>query len=141
MSAAYHSYLRAWTVTLTKAGYHSGVYCSGIPVQEEPSVSITTAADIRDHAKDLDIAFWVYNDACPPSPGCAPTTLPLPTSSGIPFAAIWQFAQSPKRKEFTAHCPANYQPDGNCYAPNDAAHKWFLDLNVAQSPDPSNGAK
>jgi hypothetical protein len=39
-------------------------------------------------------------------------------------------AQSPRRKEFTAHCPANYAADGNCYAPDDSAHKWFLDANV-----------
>jgi hypothetical protein len=138
----FHSYLRAWTVALARAGYRSGVYCSGIPVKEEPSASITTADDIHNHADGLDLTFWIYNDACPPSPGCDPVkSAPSPSSSGIPFAAVWQFAQSPKRNEFAAHCPANYQPDGNCYAPTESAHKWFLDLNSALSRDPSNGAR
>ena len=138
----YHSYLRAWTVAVSHAGYRSGIYCSAIPHKEEPGVSITTADDILNHAEGLDITFWVYNFVCPPSPGCDPSRTPLPPSaSGILFAIVWQFAQTPKRKEFTANCPANDQPGGNCYAPIDTAHKWFLDLNSAQAPDPSNGAK
>jgi hypothetical protein len=52
---------------------------------------------------------------------------------------VWQFAQSPRRKQFTAHCAATYNRDGNCYAPGDNAHAWFLDLNSATSPDPSSG--
>lgn len=140
LPSAYHSYLRTWTAALTRAGFRSGVYCSAIPHTEGPGVSITTADDIHNHAIGLDIAFWVYNFVCPPSPGCDPSKTTLASSaSGIPFAIVWQFAQTPKRKEFTANCPANDQPNGNCYAPTDAAHKWFLDLNSAVSPDPSNG--
>jgi hypothetical protein len=142
LPSAYHSYLRTWTAALTRAGFRSGVYCSAISHTEEPGVSITTADDIHSHASGLDIAFWVYNFVCPPSPGCDPSNPPLPPSaSGIPFAIVWQFAQTPKRKEFTANCPANDQPNGSCYAPTDAGHNWFLDLNSAASSDPSNGAK
>jgi hypothetical protein len=109
-------------------------------VREEPGVTITTADDIRSHAPKAGIAFYVFNDACPPSPGCTfPQNSPTPTSSGIPFAAIWQFAQSPRRMEFTAHCAPGYHSDGNCYAPGDTDHVWFLDLDSANSPDPSNG--
>jgi len=136
----YHAYLRSWSEELKSAGFIAGVYCSGIPVNEEPGVSITTADDIRNHAPTREIVVWAYNDACPPSPGCAfPGNPPGPSASGISYAAIWQFAQSPRRRKLTARCPAKYAPDGNCYAPGDTAHTWFLDVNSATSPNPSAG--
>lgn len=142
LTANYHSYLRAWADALRQAGYRPGVYCSGIPVDEGGGVSITTADDIRDNLKPLEIAFWVFNDACPPSEGCAtPQNPPKPAASGISYAAIWQFAQSPRRRERTAHCAETYHPDGNCYAPGDAARAWHLDINAANSPDPSGGSE
>ena len=142
LPAAYHAYLRAWSDGLKRARFLPGVYCSGMPVKEEPGVTITTAEDIRNQAPLREIAIWAYNDACPPSPGCTfPGNPPAPSASGISFATVWQFAQSPRRKEFTGRCPAKYAPDGNCYAPGDSTHKWFLDVNSATSPDPSGGAK
>ncbi|PYT79878.1 MAG: hypothetical protein DMG40_14715 [Acidobacteria bacterium] len=138
----YHAYLAAWTEALSHAGYRAGVYCSGMPVREEPGVSITTADDIRNHAATRGISVWAYNDACPPSPGCTfPHEPPPPARSRFPYAAVWQFAQSPRRKEFTARCARTYSRDGNCYAPGDTAHSWFLDVDSATSPDPSGGAK
>lgn len=138
----YHAYLAAWSAGLVRGGFRSGTYCSGMPVKEGPRVTITTARDIRDHAASRDFVMWVYNDRCPPSPGCAyPKDPPDPARSGISLASVWQFAQSPRRKEFTAHCPAKYANDGNCYAPGDTQHEWFLDVNSATSPDPSGGAK
>ncbi|MGC2828171.1 MAG: glycoside hydrolase domain-containing protein [Candidatus Acidiferrum sp.] len=140
LPAAYHSYLRGWSAELSRAGYRSGAYCSGMPVKDEPSTTITTADDIRAQASAQKFVFFIYNDACPPSPGCTfPQNPPSPASSGIPDAAIWQFAQSPRRLEFTAHCAPGYHADGNCYAPGDSAHAWFLDVDSATSPDPSNG--
>lgn len=137
----YHSYLAAWADEVARAGYRPGVYCSGIPVKEGPGVAITTADDIRTHASG-DIAFWVFNDVCPPSPGCAfPQNPPSPANSGISYTEVWQFAQSPRRKERTARCAAKYARDGNCYAPGDTTHKWFLDVNAATSADPSGGSK
>jgi len=138
--AAYHSYLRAWTAELLRSGYRAGAYCSGMTVKEGPSATITTADDIRARAPSPDFAFFVYNDACPPSPGCTfPRNPPSPATGGILYAALWQFAQSPRRKEFTTHCAPGYHTDGNCYAPGDTAHAWFLDVDSASSPDPSNG--
>jgi hypothetical protein len=138
LPAAYHKYLKSWSEGLARAGFRAGVYCSGMPVNEGKGVSITTAKDILDHADTREMAFWVYNDACPPSPGCSfPASAPLPLQSGFAKAVVWQYAQSPRRKEFTARCPANYAPDGNCYAPGDSGHKWFLDVNAATSADPS----
>ena len=136
----YHAYLRTWADVLARTGYRAGVYCSGMPVNEGQGVTITTADDIRNHRVKRDLAYFIYNDACPPSPGCVVPHNPRPPSaSGIPYAAVWQFAQSPRRKEFTAHCAVTYNSDGNCYVPDDTAHAWFLDLNSATSPDPSNG--
>jgi hypothetical protein len=138
----YHAYLHAWLDELKRAGFIAGVYCSGIPVKEEPGVSITTADDIRNNASAHEVVIWAYNDACPPSPGCAfPENPPAPSASGISYAAVWQFAQSPRRRKLTARCAAKYAPDGNCYAPGDTSHAWFLDVNSAGSPDPSGGAK
>ncbi len=142
LPAAYHGYLRAWSEQIKRAGFLAGAYCSGIPVKEEPGVTITTADDIHNQVPLHEMVIWAYNDACPPSPGCSfPENPPAPSTSGIAYAAVWQFAQSPRRKQFTAHCPAKYAADGNCYAPGDTTHSWFLDVNTATSPDPSGGAK
>jgi hypothetical protein len=140
LSATYHAYLRAWAGGLSEAGYRSGAYCSGIPVKEQPSATITTADDIRAHAPSQDFVFYIFNDVCPPSPGCTfPQKPPSPMAGGVPDAGVWQFAQSPRRMERTVHCPPGYHSDGNCYAPGDTAHTWFLDVNSASSPDPSGG--
>lgn len=139
---AYHVYLRAWVDELSLRGYRGGAYCSGMPVNEGGGATIITADDIRNNLGKRAVTYWVYNDACPPSPGCVAPQNPLPPSaSGVSYAAVWQFAQSPRRKEFTERCAATYGPDGNCYAPGDTAHKWFLDVNSATSPDPSGGGR
>ncbi|MGC2815455.1 MAG: glycoside hydrolase domain-containing protein [Candidatus Acidiferrum sp.] len=136
----YHAYLQVWAKQLEEAGYRAGAYCSGMPVREGPDATITTADDIRAHAPSQDFTFYVFNDACPPSLGCVFSQAPsAPANSGIPFAALWQFAQSPRRKQFTAHCAPGYSADGNCYAPGDSAHAWLLDVDSATSADPSNG--
>jgi hypothetical protein len=141
LPATYHVYLRAWASGLAEAGYRSGAYCSGIPLKEEPGATITTADDIRAHAPSANFVYFVFNDFCPPSPGCTfPHNPPAPATSGIPYATLWQYAQTPRRMERTAHCPPGYHTDGNCYAPGDAAHAWFLDADTASSPDPSNAA-
>lgn len=138
---AYHTYLKAWAEALRSDGFRPGAYCSGISVDEGGDVIITTAADIHFDPNLQDFTLFVYNDECPPSPGCSVQAHPKSANGNIGYAAVWQFAQSPRRKRYTAHCPAKYAKDGNCYAPSDTAHKWFLDLNSATSPDPSNGAK
>lgn len=142
LSDHYHVYLRAWFSEIVRSGFRAGVYCSGIPVKEGPGTSITTADDIRDRDSSYDVTFWVYNDVCPTSIGCEfPQVPPSPSRSGISYAAVWQYAQSPRRKEFTRLCAATYHTDGNCYAPADLTHKWFLDLNSADSEDPSGGRR
>lgn len=141
LPAAYHAYLHAWTAELQRSGYRSGAYCSGILVKEGATVTITTADDIRAHAPAQDFAFFIFNDVCPPSPGCIfPQNPPPPAAGGIPYSAIWQFAQSPRRMERTVHCAPGYHTNGNCYAPGDTAHAWFLDADSATSSDPSNAA-
>ena len=142
LPASYHAYLRAWYGKLTKLGFRPGVYCSGIPVKEGASATITTADDIHNDSALRDTAVWAYNVACPPSPGCVfPQTPPSPVEGGIRYATVWQFVQSPRRKEFSAGCTVTYHRDGNCYAPGDTAHAWFLDVNSASSADPSGGAR
>jgi len=141
LSTAYHAYLRAWASGLAEAGYRSGAYCSGIPLKEEPGVTITTADDIRAHTPPPDFVYFIFNDVCPPSPGCTyPQNPPSPAVGGILYASVWQYAQSPRRMDRTAHCAPGYHTDGNCYAPGDTAHAWSLDVDTATSSDPSNAA-
>jgi hypothetical protein len=132
------AYIYAWVDGVTAAGFRAGIYCSGIPNKDDDNV--ITAEDIRQHAADRQIAYWLINDACPPAPGCAfPQHPPSPTQSGVRFAKVWQFAQSPQRKDVAAHC-SNYSRDGECYAPKiPATQKLHVDVNTANSPDPSHG--
>jgi len=135
------SYVFAWIDAVTAAGFRAGIYCSGMPASEGNGKFVVTADDIHDHAEGRSISFFVYNDACPSSPGCVyPQEPPSPTRSGVAFASIWQFAQSPRRHEFTARCSSTYSRDGNCYPPVAAgAGSIFVDLDSATSPDPSAG--
>jgi len=139
------AYIYAWVDGVTAAGYRAGIYCSGIPSKDDGNV--VTAVDIREHAGEgaratRDITYWVTNDACPPAPGCAfPQHSPGPAQSGVPFAEVWQFAQSPQRKDVAGRC-TNYSRDGQCYPPGiSAAQGLHVDVNTANSADPSNGRK
>lgn len=134
----YHDYVNSWIDALAKAGFTPGAYCSAIPIKESGDELITTVSDLQDHLGGRKLVFWVCNDACPPSPGCVfPQDPPTLAQSGFPEAAVWQYAQSPRRKQLTAHCAATYARDGNCYAPGDSARKWLLDADVADAPNPS----
>jgi len=135
------AYIYAWVDGITVGGFLAGIYCSGISAEHEGGENIVTADDIRQNAGARKIVYWVTNDACPPSPGCGfPQKAPSPADSGIGFADIWQFAQSPRRFEVAASCPANYNADGNCYPPGiDAAKRLHIDVNTANTADPSHG--
>jgi hypothetical protein len=135
------AYIYAWVDEISAAGFRPGIYCSGIANKEGNGVTVVTAEDIRQNAAGRKIAYWVANDACPPSPGCAfPGNPPRPADSGTDFAEVWQFAQSPKRSEFASGCPKNYDRDGSCYPPGiDLARRLHVDLNTATSADPSGG--
>lgn len=130
------AYLFAWVDGVSHAEFRAGVYCSGIAAQEKGG-SIITAEDIRKSAGDRDVTYWATNDGCPPSPGCvADGRPPLASGSGIEFAEVWQFAQSPKRKDVASACKG-YSSDGNCYA--GVGQQLDLDLNAAATSDPSYG--
>jgi len=146
------AYIYSWVDGVTAAGFRAGIYCSGIPSPDDNN--IVTAEDIRAHAGEgarspREIVYWAINDACPPSPGCSfsknspstksPDHPPSPAESGVSFAEVWQFAQSPRRKDVAAHC-SNYSRDGECYPPGiSPARQLHVDLNSATSPDPSHG--
>jgi hypothetical protein len=134
------AYLFAWLDGVTEAGFRAGVYCSGIAATEKSGESVITAEDIRQNAGTRPIAYWVTNDACPPSPGCAVPRRPLsPSASGVVFADVWQFAQSPERLDIAAACQG-YSSDRKllCRALT-ASKRLHLDLNTATSADPSHG--
>jgi hypothetical protein len=134
------AYIYAWADRVNESGFRAGVYCSGIPAAEQHGVTVVTAADLREHAGDRQIVFWVANDGCPPSPGCRlPEQAPAPERSGVAFALVWQFAQSPRRPALTKACRATYASDQNCYAPAGLSGKIGLDLNTSREADPSHG--
>ena len=146
------AYLFAWIDAVRGAGMRAGVYCSGIDVTESEG-TISTAQDIaqREAARartfpkgksaERRLAIWIANDQCPPSPGCTVDQPPMAAAFSpreAVYAAVWQYAQSPRRAQFSASCPPNQAPDGNCYAPGlPPGPNSFVDLDTADSPDPS----
>lgn len=147
------AYLFSWADAVRAGGARAGVYCSGIDVPDG-SGTISTARDIaerergraKDSLKDKSakrLKLWIANDQCPPSPGCTMEAPPMSqvVSPEIAGAVVaWQYAQSPRRAQFSAGCPANQAPDGMCYAPGLApSADSFVDLNTAESADPSGG--
>ena len=144
------AYFFGWTEAVAGSGYRAGAYLSG---QSTPDgtradgkpVTITTAQDVREQvaARKLHpVALWVAQDTCPPAPGC---TLAAPKlgESGTAVASAagdvlaWQYAQSPRRTALTKSCAKTYAADGLCYA--GVSKDLFVDLDVAGSPDPSDG--
>lgn len=137
MYPAQIKYIRGWSGRVATGGFVAGVYCSGMKVKEGEGKTITTAADIHERAPVA--AYFIYNDECPPSPGCVYLkNPPAPSQSGFSDANVWQFAQSPRRRNFTVSCASTYSSDGNCYLPaSTAASHFLLDLDSSVSADPS----
>jgi hypothetical protein len=132
------AYIGAWIAAVDHSSYKVGVYCSGIAVPSG-SKMISTAQDIATrfpHAK-----LWVWNDQCPPAPGCIVPSGGLdPARGGTANAPVWQYAQSPRRPEDTTACQQTYATDGRCYAPDlQHSEQTYIDLNVSREPDPSRG--
>ena len=139
LPSTYFTYLKLWASELSRLGFRAGIYCSAIPIDEGEGLTLITSDFIRKQLGSTELVYWVYNDACAPSPGCVvPQNPPPPSRSGIPYAQIWQFVRSPRDKETAVHC-SGYSRNGNCYASADTAHSWFLDINSADSTDPSHG--
>ncbi len=133
------TYIYGWADAVRAAGYRAGVYCSGIPAREDKHTTVVTADDLRAYAQGREITYWVTNDSCPPSPGCTVSRSVSPAESGIAFADVWQFAQSPRRKDFAAMCH-NYNPDERCYPPGiEPSSHVHVDMDTANSSDPSQG--
>jgi len=135
------AYMDAWIGALSHSDYKAGIYCSGIPVSAG-STMVSTAQDIQRRFPDAEL--WVWDDRCPPSPGCVADNTPNPvfnpSRSGFSAAMIWQYAQSPRRPEDTAACENTYAADRGCYAPHLArSPETWIDLNVSSSADPSRG--
>jgi hypothetical protein len=135
------TYLYSWVDAVNAARYRPGVYCSGIDFVESDGAHIVTANDIRNNAHGRALTYWVSNDSCPPSPGCALRTAATPSDSGIAFAELWQFAQSPRRPDQTSKCARTYASDGNCYPPGLQDSGLHVDVSTATSPDPSRAQR
>lgn len=132
------SYMGAWVEAVNQSAYKVGVYCSGIAVPAG-SVMIATAQDVATRFPNAKL--WVWNDRCPPAPGCVASGKELdPAKSGFSQAWVWQYALSPRRAPDTASCQQTYAPDGRCYAPGlPRSERTYIDLNVSRYADPSGG--
>jgi hypothetical protein len=132
------AYIGAWIAAFNRSAYKPGVYCSGIAVPSG-SKTISTAQDVE--ARLPRARLWVWNDQCPPAPGCVMQPKQLdPAKSGTANTLVRQYAESPRRPADTAACRQTYAADGDCYAP-DLPHseQTYIDLNTSHSPDPSHG--
>ena len=145
------AYVFAWVDAVRRRGARAGVYCSAIDVPDG-SGHINTAENIEQLESERSksgrskeylskLKLWVANDQCPPAPGCTVTNLRPAIGAHLGDhgqIAVWQYAQSPRRAQFSSSCPKNAAPDGNCYAPLlPHSSASFIDLDVAISPDPS----
>jgi hypothetical protein len=139
MTEKQRAYIHAWVDEVNAGTYKAGVYCSGIPTDTEPKGAIS-AIDIKMNSGGRNIRYFVYNDRCPPAPGCTfPEIPPVPSESGVNFAHVWQFAQSPQRPGFTTPCASTYR-SGMCFPPGFGPdNPIHVDVNSAVSPDPSRG--
>lgn len=136
------AYLLAWFDEIVAQGFRAGIYCSGMPASEGHGQFTVTADFIRARAGRRKLVYFVYNDACPPAPGCVYlANPPQPSASGVPFASVWQFAQSPRRRNYTRRCSATYNHDGNCYAPGMGPRSPYVDIETSLSPDPSGATQ
>jgi hypothetical protein len=137
-------YFFGWTEAVAASPFKPGAYLSGQPSPDgngpdgKPA-TITTAEYVRQQiaARALHpVILWVAQDACPPAPGCTAHP-PHLKDSGTMDATVWQYAQSPRRPALTASCAKTYAADNQCYG--GASTDLFLDLDVANSADPSHG--
>ena len=137
-------YFFGWTEAVAVSKYRAGAYLSGQASEDGKGpdgkvLMVTTAQDVREQiaARHLHgVVMWVSQDECGPAPGCT-VEAPRLAESGTLDAPVWQYAQSPRRPELTRSCAKTYGADGNCYA--GVTKDLFLDLNVADSADPSGG--
>ena len=136
------AYIYAWVDGITAAGFRAGIYCSGMAAADDGNV--VTAQDIRDTpfaSTPPDATLPIGSRTMPARPrrdARFPSIRRVPHESGVGFAEVWQFAQSPQRKDVAGRC-TNYSHDGNCYAPGIAAPPGLaIDVNAATSADPSH---
>lgn len=130
------AYIGAWIAGVQNAGFGVGVYCSGIAVPAGMKM-VATAQDVE--ARFPTAKIWVWDDRCPPAPGCVRKAMD-PAKSGYGHALVWQYALSPRRPGDTRACAATYASDQQCYAPGlSHSGQSFIDMNVSRSEDPSRG--
>jgi len=131
------AYVGDWIAGVERLRYRAGVYCSGIRVAAGKG-QMSTAEDVA--ARWPEARLWVWNDACPPSPGCVVGRGLDPAESGEAKAWVWQYARSPRSGQGTVACRATYGADDGCYPPGVAqSPATWVDLDVSESADPSQG--
>jgi Domain of unknown function (DUF1906) len=141
------AYIFAWSDAVQASGARAGAYCTGAEdksstdkITAPQDIAQKDAAHIKATGHGEPLVLWVAQDTCPPSPGCTVThsATSVASSLKIDTAHVWQYALSPRRKEYTTACPKNYDPDTNCYAPGlPHSASTLIDMDLADSPNPS----
>ena len=68
LPSTYFAYLKLWASELSRLGFRAGIYCSSIPIDEGEGLRLITSNFIREQVRPTELVYWVYNDACGPSP-------------------------------------------------------------------------
>lgn len=124
LSTAFINYIVGYATEMRGSTvYNPGIYCS-----------YTSAAQIQTALGSTYAEFWCWRLGCPPSQGCHQTPpAPNPTGCGVPFAHVWQYAQS----GIPGSC-SGFQSNGNCnFASGGTGYP--VDLDVAIRSNPSIG--
>jgi len=86
-----------WVDELARAGYRAGVYCSGMPVKEGQGVTIYHRRRYSQQSSQTRSRLFHLQRRLPARAPVVPsrTTRHRHPLAAIPYATIWQFAQSP----------------------------------------------
>lgn len=124
LSSQFINYIKGWVSEMNVAtSYRAGIYCS-----------YNSASQINTALGGVIAEFWCWRLGCPPSPGCHQTLpAPAPSSCGVQFAHVWQYAQSGQPGSCTG-----FESNGNCDLTSGGT-AYPVDLDTAIYTNPSFG--
>lgn len=130
LSSSFINYIKGWcnyieTHTKGYNQYFPAIYCSYSHTADQIKNALGSSSNA---------VYWVYNLGCSPSPGCTTNTSKGPSSSGVSYAKIWQYAQSPQLSG-TYNC-SGYS-NGSCSLTYNGT-TLSVDLDLSDTSNPAN---
>ncbi len=136
------AYIYAWVDGVSAAGFRAGIYCSGIAAEEDHGHEHRHRERYSPECR-AGARLFISSPTTPVHRrrgACFRKSRRARRKVESDFADVWQFAQSPRREDVSAGCPATHNPDGNCYPPGvDVGQRLHVDVETATSADPSQG--